>query len=1027
MTKPHLYFHTPVAIFKALVNMPGTITYPISEITFDGVSLGAYTDIAFDATVTFGTTEGGDDLGRVRATKVATSSILYIARSSKGIEDGTVTIQDNAYITVWDDYRVWAKLPYFNLDTGRDYKDGDVLVGTFNTDIPPVANTGPGFADYIDSGTSLITVEFPGGGLDLSFPMANGATITTYAWDVKDGTITVGTAASAVITATFPAGFRWVQLTVTDSNAVTHTARCPVLAVDPDDDPTIKNANITQRLEIKGQTLDVEIFEDMSRTDYPDGTLVMFWWDAPADESDRDHMKFIGWTDTENYSVKRDKKGIAKSTTIHCIDVNGRLEKLPGFPQALSRIEEDSPWSYMPNLDMSKSLFYLLFWHSTAINIADFFLPADGTDYVALRLDASGASLFDQVNTQAMKMVPDHLLTCNSKGQIEVKRNWMLDDEGDRPTSAPIITEDDWNEMSVEYNRHPKVHVLRSGAILASTSYVVIDGIDTIPLVFSISPGDSEAFGQGVSEQTENEGLALSQDALNKAEGHRYALLNSRFGEFSFTDPTGSDFWNYEPADMFRVQLNIGASYAAQRNLGFTTASGLIKSIDVQYRTDKTGTAITPKVVWQKETSGYPAVTFEPEESEPVDYTWTPPDLSDPVVFGGDITGYILWDSTQVLRTYDLDAASPTWEDISGTIDGNIYDGQYMMVDASTVGMWLMTSTGIFFCADIMAASPTWSEKRSIETAAAAETAPPTGTIEFGCMTHYWSQPGHLCVATNPVDDADNWQHAYFHVTEDYGASWTVVDMSSFTHTDGANTRGYSHTSHFAMNSFRTSPGTIYCVRSTSREGSASGSTAVFVSADLGYTWTKEFTAAAWAANGNMGGVLNPYPDATSPGYVAIGQGVSNAATLYKTTDGFDTAAAVTFPTGGYDRLYFPHTGAVRPNKRPFDADHIIAMWRIGAGGTISLMESLDGGATWSNLEDLSSGQTTPNGWPPDDDQWVIIEPANSLSANTIRLTLDNFVTFSSKVGNLADVLSDGTWGTGFGNGFALPKVGANA
>ena len=673
--KLHLYIHTPVPIFKARVNMSGTISYPVARITYDGVTLGSFSDVAFDATLLLGTTDGADDSGRVRVKSVPSSTQIPISRSSKGIEDGTITIQDNAYITILDDYRVWAKIPYFDLVAGVDYKDGDVPPGDYNEEIPPVANTGPGFADYIDLDTSVITVQFPKGGVDLSYAVSEGATITGYAWDVKDGTITVGDADDAVITATFPAGFRYVGLTVTDSNGKSHSARCPVLAINTAADPTIKSFSVQQRLEVKGQTLDIQIHDELPRATYPDGTLVMYWWDSASSPGSRDHMKFIGWLDKENYSVGRNKVGLARSATLHCIDVCGRLSILPGFAQALERVPSDSLWSFMPNLDISKSLFYLLFWHSTALNIADFILPENGDAYNAMRIDAVGASLFDQVNNQAQKIVPDHYLTCNSQGQMIILEDWNLIDEDDRPDPEPVITEAEWNDISMEYNRHPKVHVLRSGAILASTDFVEEDGVEVIPLVFSVAPGDAEAFGQGLSEQVESEGLALSQDALNKSEGHRYALLNSRFGDFTLQDPTGYNFWNYEPALMKRVQLNISASKAAQRGLPFTTANGQVKSIDIRYNVNKKGMSIVPSVTWKKEEVGYPAVTHVPEDSEDVGYVPVAPLVPDfnlipgqEVVAGIGVDYHIAGEDTNlyVYRTSDFQTTAggggPTWD-----------------------------------------------------------------------------------------------------------------------------------------------------------------------------------------------------------------------------------------------------------------------------------------------------------------------------------------------------------------------------
>jgi hypothetical protein len=53
-----------------------------------------------------------------------------------------------------------------------------------------------------------------------------------YLWDVGDGTITVGSTTTEAITATFPEGFRYVELTITDTNAEEGVTQIPVVGVN---------------------------------------------------------------------------------------------------------------------------------------------------------------------------------------------------------------------------------------------------------------------------------------------------------------------------------------------------------------------------------------------------------------------------------------------------------------------------------------------------------------------------------------------------------------------------------------------------------------------------------------------------------------------------------------------------------------------------------------------------------------------------------------------------------------------------
>lgn len=783
MNKFHLYIHQPEAVFKARVNM-ASVTYPLTELTYNAVTLGAYTDIEPDMTLLLGTTEGDDDLGRVRIKSLADADTIFIPRTARGVEDGTLEVTASAYITVLDDFRVWAKIPYFDVENGIDYKDGTQEVLDHNVDIPPVANAGAGFADYIDSISSVITVDFDA---SLSIAVADGATITTYAWDVKDGTITVGTSADAQITATFPAGFRWVTVTVTDSNGKFHTARCPVLAVDPDDDVTVESYQLTQRLEKSGQTVSIDIYKDLARDTYLDGTLVMFWWDEPATPSDRDHMKFIGWLDTENTRIGRVKTGIRRSLSFQALDINGKLNKLPGFPQALYREEEkDSednpalPWGYMPSLDMHKSLIYLLFWHSTALELGDFILPAGLQSYDAMRLDSGAGTLFSQVDQQAQKIVPDHYFTCNSKGQMEIKRDWMLDDVGSRPIASPIITVSEWNNLSYEYNRHPKIHVLRSGAIGVSTDWIDDgQGNDTLPTFFSIAPGDSATFSQGTSESTENEGLTLSQDDLNRSEGHRYARLNSRFGMFSFDDPTVVDFWEYEPALFNRVQFNLSSIYTDQRGLPFTQMNGLVHSIDVRYTASKTGSRRQVSVQYEKEVEGFSAIATYPDDTvvTPDPIPLTPPGEG---LLAGQENVAGIGDDGYVYRTSDFQTVSgsggPTWDRVDLGIATPIFS---WVVDPFSPGYingtgfingWVVNETDIYRVEDLFG-TPSVNSVHTF-TNAVDKDAGHWRTIQasFGtyfsegsnpwllCISHYGSTTGHTgTYALRSVDGGATW------------------------------------------------------------------------------------------------------------------------------------------------------------------------------------------------------------------------------------------------------------------------------
>lgn len=1040
-----VYWHNPAPIFAARVNAPGTITYPIADIPFDNVTTGAYTDTHADMFFTLGSAAGLDDYGRGRLRQQATSGVLKIGRASQGVEDGQVEIVDNAYISVYEDYRVWSKIPVIGGDY-NEYKDGDIPVGDRTEEPPPIANLGSDFAGSIDPVDETLTVFFEGSN---SMAVADGATISSYAWEAPGGTFVNGTdATDADVYIEFDPGAHWVRLTVTDSNGKTNTGHRFVLADDPADSLCVSGMQVQSiTRNQQGSTARLRLLQDLARADYPDGAKVLIWEDrASLDGVSRDHMLFVGWHQTDQAGSQALETYLRRETELVCVDVAGRLDSLPGFAQRIEVPDdvEGLTWGEMPDANMDKFLHYLIQWHSTAAQVADFYPSGTWDDYPFVIFDSGGATLYEQLQRQANRIVPDHNFTCDRFGALRVVVDPMLQNEADRTaTIQNSLTENAWSAIDFGYQRPPRVHTLRGGALLTQTEWLTVDDEKALVTpVFAIAPGTAP--GQGGREQTLGERLAQSQDDLNDCVGHHYARLNARYSDIAVTLNSNADPWDFNPAAHTWVQLITSASTAPQRGLDFTTIRCLCKEVSVDFTYGEEGTTWRGRVVLERETVGLPALTEEQEEALPVGQTpapWVLPDFGDPALFYGDMQGYVLWDGAHVFRTADLQAASPVWELIDDGIDGSVRDCQYVVLNENTIGAWLMTSTGIWWCDDIQAASPVWTEMLAIETVQAADATPATGTVTFKTMFHYWSAPGHLCVATGPVaSDTSNttYAHAYFWVTEDYGANWTQVDMNSFLY---GGTRGFCYSSLYAMNIYRSSPGTIYCIRSAPQDG-LNSKTQVFLSSDLGYTWTEgDVLHEGSSTNLQVYSLLNPFPDADDVSYaVQGGIGANNRPALWVSTDGWATSSEITKPTGygGFSNLW-------RVNKRTFDNLHILAWLRHSDEDQMHLMESNDGGTTWELLYDSGLDDTTidnagtggsggsvvnaahhntPNGWPPDVDQWVMILASGTVLTNRVQLTLDNFSSLVDKTGNLASLV--GAWVEGPADGFALPRVGGN-
>lgn len=718
-----LYVHAPTVIFAARVNLVLAI-YPLTSLKFDGVTVGSYDLIQPDMTLLLGSSAGADDYGRVRVQGLATATTIPIGRVSQGVEDGSLDVVDNAYITIFgDDWRVWAKIPYIS-PAGVAYKDGNVEVGDYLDNPPPICNVGPGVGDTIDDVTGVITVAFDA---SASVAMADGATIDVYAWDLQGGVVTAGALDAATVTATFTAGFRMISCTITDSNGKQHTARASIVARDPDDDLCVQNWEPRQRIQSRtGQQVAFDILDNLPRPIYPDGTLVVWWEDGRVDAADRTNMKFIGWEMAGSMNIKADEYHLYRGLIMECADVGGRLGTLPGFPQTIEKIDPDldpplEDWSQMTAPTLDKYIHHLLLWHSTALGLADFFPSGTGDEYSFTIFQSDGSNLYDQVDRKAHNFCPDYEFNCNSLGQLSVVPDLLLLPVADRPATVQwTYLEQRWNDLRVDYQRAPKVHTTRGSALLTATDWIIVGGEKTVATAFSVAPGTTPS--QGTIEVVKGEQLAVSQAALNDCTGQRHARANARNGKIRISVASGGDP-GIDPALPAWVVLQVTVATAAQRGWAFESTRCKLHEIDLKYRSDERGLLVDATVVLEVETSGRPGLTEIREDALPVgvdpvpDPGFVPPDYG--LVEGQQLVA--LFDVVAefpLYRTADFQTPSgsggPTWERLDLGITDGIVHG--FVVDpfspgyidgAGPVNGWLTTEAAIYRVEDIFGTTPT--------------------------------------------------------------------------------------------------------------------------------------------------------------------------------------------------------------------------------------------------------------------------------------------------------------------------------
>jgi len=679
----YAYLLAPTKVFEALVN-GSTWEYPLAEVTFDGVLTGAYTDLSPNLMVTFGTTRGGSDLGIQRVRPGSTASTLKIGWSSRGTHDGEVDLQNDTYITVWNLRVVTPKMPRIT-DDGTIYKDYDLDFATYGLEPPPVANAGPGYGEFIDPDTDIVTVPFADQG---SFTTTDGATIATHAWDFVDGTPSSSSSASPG-DVTFPAGFRYIAHTVTDSEGHSHTAYAPVVGAEKTGaNRPIKCIITRHNQRIEGTEIKIKLLENAPRSTYIDHTLIMIWarevygatfrqtgalhsntsvtglagtkrivagmsvsgTGIPANTtvaavvsasqitlsqaaaitgastlvfgamvgslagvSGREHMVFVGWVQNEDHTIDSLQHGVMKGSILTCVDVARRLAALPGFPQEIRRKTMATTWTEM-QIDkapahIGRYIHYLLHWHSTALELADFTWA--GTDYPFSWLQSDGASLYEQADGRCQAIAGR--LGCNRQGQLKMVFDPQLQLLADRTsTIVTDIDETDWIGVHYTYAASPRTHWSREGAVLISTG----DADSEVPIAyFAIAPG--RAPGWGLNAEDKNYQLVKTEQELYDRAGRRYAaLLNNRYGSMDIELVHGGEI-GIDPAEMTWVRLTVSAANGDRR--GGTFTDDRLLPVEVNYTYNAQTGVRKATVACEREVLGDIAAVSDPQPTAQAD------------------------------------------------------------------------------------------------------------------------------------------------------------------------------------------------------------------------------------------------------------------------------------------------------------------------------------------------------------------------------------------------------------------------
>ena len=681
----------PALVLKRRINQ-STFAYPVSLLAFDDPDSngGSTSDVEAGMTIKFYDGSTGAFKGYGRVLRAISGSYLYIHPTGQG----DVDFADNDIIEIYDEFRPYALIPYID-SNGTLYKDYDTTFSGQTEDFPPVANANPSTnAGYVDGTTGKLTVTFDAAGDIPSYALANGATISSYSWDVKDGTIVSGSSTSAAITVEFPAGRRWVKLTVTDSNGATAVKRVPIWAADDGDYAPYKAV-----LSRRGYTHDTGweasfTLMDADLSDVPEHALIIFWqdeWFGPTSGSIGSPTAFVGWLVDEMLHLEP----LWSDSAFSASGPLAILQQRPAFPQTVSSDTTPANWAEVKDLDWWKTVVYLLRWHSNMLELCDFERPNFYSDYPVPRLDAELGTLYSQI-----KFLADAVFarfTADRRGRLYLRRVPHYMSSSERSAWTPILEltdadlATDGQGPEFEWAHWDKIAWLRSSAIVADAS--------TSTPVLAIAPGKTPA--QGADVQTLDRLLVTSQDDLNERTGHVYAYRQSRRDgkrvarRATLTLAHGGDV--IDPALQEVVTLTLSSS-TNRRGYSWSSARFVPAAIDVMYNHD--AFVSLERLTLEEETRGAAAATEEIPTDTVNDYdppAYVQPPTVDPTTpesdWGSGLKSAIVAVAVELRSTSSVYASvvattssltSPSWSLLMTGLPDDGYGGPEYITSVTT-------------------------------------------------------------------------------------------------------------------------------------------------------------------------------------------------------------------------------------------------------------------------------------------------------------------------------------------------------
>jgi hypothetical protein len=545
-----------VTVATAQINQ-SAFSYPLAQLTVDNTSADWLTKVKAGMAFSIGTAPGGSDVtwGVVRRTPAA--STFYMDAKSVGDPGYARAIHtplaDNYYITIYKHRPPWGI--YSSIRSGVFYKNWDTAYSGQTASPEPIIRIGKHRADFVDSDSGLATFTFTADAYTWN------KTVSSYAWDVDGGTITVGTSSTQSITVTFPVGFYVVTCTVVDSAGKTRTAYRYVFANSRDRSSPYSPFSYRHRCrftrdtqDFNGREMSIDILGDLDTNEIYPGQAMLLTEVArygnhgiePLDDETGLVTNFIGYIPSKSIDVSRKFK-------LTSIPLESPITAAKGVPSAVQELTESpapANWTQCTKILSNPvgAAYYCMAYH------APFMIDGHDLEFDTYLLNLrflghqyGSRDIQSQLSGLAERFLGN--IGCRSDGTIRMVRNPMYITNAFR-SENDVKWQWDKRDFTNQYQRETAWRMEYGTVYGYAFSY---SGEPEGTPYASIAPGRAAAQGVGQDEMTPF--IVISADGqpeANRITGHHFAYVDNAtpslvldaFRNLDIAEPCNMDEWH---------------------------------------------------------------------------------------------------------------------------------------------------------------------------------------------------------------------------------------------------------------------------------------------------------------------------------------------------------------------------------------------------------------------------------------------------------------------------------------------------